>query len=256
MVSEVSGIHASPVSVGPSLPAGASTGIQSSGAVGQAQAPLTGPSADSMRLSALARAAGRGIPLNEAASMVRYADKVMAEVGQILGQMRESLGAIVKMYPPYPIDNPQRVEYLNKYTQLRHQIDALTIPPDNQRLGKLVADPARLPEAGDLHIPLMDGNKDTVVITARPVHTGEGGLNLPELPGNGSDEAVVAAAKRIDEAQYYVSGQRAKMAEELARYTGRINEDLANDQSLTGRRLLAGTPGYTVVPGTGRLDTI
>jgi hypothetical protein len=256
MVNEVGGIHARPVNVGPAITATASAGAPSSNAVGQSKEPLGGPSAESMQLSALARAAGRGISLNDAASMVRYADKAMAGVEQLLGEMREPLGAIVKMYPPYPIDNPQRIEYLNKYTQLRHQIDALTIPPDNQRLGKLIADPARLPGAGDMEIPLLGDSKDAVVIPAKPMYPGEGGLELPELPGESSDEEVAVAAQRVDDAQYYVSGQRAKMAEELAQYIGRINEDLANDQSMTGRQLLADAQGYTVLPNTGRLDAL
>lgn len=257
MVSEVGGIHARPVAFDRLTQTGPSAGAQTPHGVGQSRDAISGQTIESpQQISALAKMAGRSIAQNEAASMVRYADKAMAGADRLLGQMKESLGAIVKMYPPYPIDNPQRIEYLNKYTQLRHQIDALTLPPDNQRLGKLVADPAQLPGAGDMEIPLLGDNKDAAVISAKPMYAGEGGLDLPELPGDSSDEEVAAAAQRVDAAQYYVSGQRAKMAEELDQYIGRINEDLANDQSMTGRQLLADAQGYAVVPDTGRLDAL
>jgi len=67
--------------------------------------------------------------LNKAASVVREMGSAVAEASQLLGKVENKLDEIVKMFPPYPIDNPMRVTLLNKVDGLRKQIDQLTYPP-------------------------------------------------------------------------------------------------------------------------------
>jgi len=76
-----------------------------------------------------ARLLERQDTLNKAASTVRAVGGTVEQAGQLLGKVEEKLGQIVKMYPPYPIDNPVRIQLLNKIDGLRQQIEQLTYPP-------------------------------------------------------------------------------------------------------------------------------
>jgi len=67
--------------------------------------------------------------INSAASVVRKVSDTVEKVNKILDNMESNLGEIVKMYPPYPVDSPQRITLLNKIDGLRKQIDNLTFPP-------------------------------------------------------------------------------------------------------------------------------
>jgi hypothetical protein len=67
--------------------------------------------------------------LNSAASVVREVGNTAEKAGQLLNRMESELGAVVKMYPPYPVDSPERVQMLNNFGGLRKQIEALTFPP-------------------------------------------------------------------------------------------------------------------------------
>ncbi|MDP2831864.1 MAG: hypothetical protein Q8Q28_00920 [Pseudomonadota bacterium] len=66
---------------------------------------------------------------NKAASVVREVGDTVEKAGQLLDKIENNLGEIVKMYPPYPIDSPQRISLLNNIDGLRKQIDDLTYPP-------------------------------------------------------------------------------------------------------------------------------
>ena len=88
---------------------------------------------------AFAQIRGQQEVLNKAASLVREVVVTAEKAEQLLSAMEEDLGAVVKMYPPYPIDNPERISLLNSFGGLRRQIDALTFPPPESldALGKL-----------------------------------------------------------------------------------------------------------------------
>ena len=78
---------------------------------------------------AFAQIRGQQEVVNQAASLVREVVATAEKAEQLLNAMEEELGAVVKMYPPYPIDNPDRISLLNSFGGLRRQIDALTFPP-------------------------------------------------------------------------------------------------------------------------------
>lgn len=58
--------------------------------------------------------------------------------------MQEDLSIVVKMFPPYPLDNPERISFLNSFAGLRRQVEALTFPPPEEVevLGRLSGGPA------------------------------------------------------------------------------------------------------------------
>ncbi len=69
--------------------------------------------------------------LNGVASVVREVENTAEKAGQLLSEMEENLGAVVKMYPPYPVDSPDRIQLLNNFGGLRKQVEALTFPPED-----------------------------------------------------------------------------------------------------------------------------
>jgi hypothetical protein len=69
--------------------------------------------------------------LQKSASMIREIDQVASKSEELLDKIDDKLGEIVKMYPPYPIDSPQRVSLLNEIGGLRKQVDALSFPPSD-----------------------------------------------------------------------------------------------------------------------------
>lgn len=78
--------------------------------------------------------------LSSAASVVREVSSTADKAGQLLDKMESDLGAVVKMYPPYPVDSPERVQLLNNFGGLRKQIEALTFPPEDalKAVGRLL----------------------------------------------------------------------------------------------------------------------
>jgi hypothetical protein len=70
--------------------------------------------------------------LNKTASVVRDVSNTVEQANQLLDQIENNLGQIVKMYPPYPVDSPLRISLLNNISGLRKQIDELTFPPPEQ----------------------------------------------------------------------------------------------------------------------------
>jgi len=63
--------------------------------------------------------------------VVREVSDTVEQSDKLLGKIEKNLGEIVKMYPPYPIDSPQRISLLNDISGLRKQIEALTFPPSD-----------------------------------------------------------------------------------------------------------------------------
>lgn len=130
MVTEISGAGLSHSVVAQSSTVTASRVTEMSRA---AQAASALPVARDKQASSAAQVAGafallrtRQEALNQAAATVREVGKTVEEAGQLLGKMEEDLTAVVKMYPPYPLDNPERIDLLNSFGGLRRQIDALT----------------------------------------------------------------------------------------------------------------------------------
>jgi hypothetical protein len=69
---------------------------------------------------------GRQELLNQSAVALRDLSAAVEKSGQILGEMDKDLMVIVKMFPPYPVDNPERISLLNSFGGLRKQIEGLT----------------------------------------------------------------------------------------------------------------------------------
>lgn len=67
--------------------------------------------------------------LNSASATLRELGGTLKDAGKLLGEMEQDLSKVVKIYPPYPKDNPERISMLNNISGLKRQIDELTFPP-------------------------------------------------------------------------------------------------------------------------------
>lgn len=202
-----------------------------------AEAPGVG---DVANLSGAAKQAERQSQYQQVGAILRYTNQSLGEAQKLLGDTRDALEGIAKkLYPPYPINSPERIALLNKVTSLRQQIDALTYPPTDQWQAKLVGDPARIPGAGDIQLPGSQGGAP-IVIKSVPAYSGPGGLNLPDLPPQASDAAVAEGLARVNDAHQYVKDARASLYQQTANIFDRIDEAQAADSSQNGRAQLAG----------------
>lgn len=94
------------------------------------------------------------------------ASDVKTAIGQRLSQMKEALTEIVKQYPPYSVEDRRRVAYLQLFSGLRKEIEALTAP-----LGRSVEQSAQ----AVAQVPSLD-------------------------PAKASDQEVVAAVHSVEQA--------------------------------------------------------
>lgn len=149
--------------------------------------------------------------INLMAATVRSADETMQKIDEQIEQMKNRLMQYVKYYPPFGQNNQERVKLLKRFSAFRKQIDQLTIPADNFGAMKIMADPSVNSEAGDWEIDLnTPGNR--LAIHSRQVHTGPAGLNIPELPGEATDQDIDDAMNNLESAQSTLRQRRSDLA--------------------------------------------
>lgn len=213
------------------------------GAVAQLASPPSSSASvgDVAHVSEAAKLANHQSQYGQVGAILHYTSQALGGIQTHLGEIRDTLESITKkLYPPYPIDSPERIALLNKVSSLRKQIDALTYPPQDKWQGQLIGDPAKLPGAGDIKLPELQGNTPTI-IKAVPAYTGPGGLDLPELPSQASDAAVAQGLARVEDAHRYVKDARTALYQETARFFGQVDEAQAINGSQYGRTQLANT---------------
>ncbi len=149
--------------------------------------------------------------LSEVAASIRKADVTMDTIGRILAKMKSQLETIVKNYPPFPKDSSERVRMLESFAALKKEIEKLTIPPDDEGAAKIMGKPATEPEAGDWEV-IIGGSGQKMVIHGQPVHTGQGGLDIPDLSVDASDEEVKKTVERINTAEKVLQVRRSGLA--------------------------------------------
>lgn len=145
---------------------------------------------------------------------LRAADRAVAEVGQRLREANQELAAIVKRYPPYPPDSPEREQHLAKYSALRQLIDQLSYPK---------------PESTEV----------------AQASSGPGGVSLPPLSSDSSDADIEGAHARLETVRQQIADTRDRF-ESLSREaiesgaTGRAESEATSiGLSLAARRFFA-----------------
>lgn len=133
--------------------------------------------------------------LNGLASAVRRDDRQLAAAGSLLGRMREQLYNVVKMFPPYPPGDADRIRFLRSFSGLRQQIDNLTIPPADARQVDL---PGTTGEAGQAAATFAPAPQPT--------------FDLPKLSETANDEEIRAAMAALDQALAELSSRQDRLA--------------------------------------------
>lgn len=169
--------------------------------------------------------------LSEAASVVREVSATADKADQLLIKMEEDLGAVVKIYPPYPVDNPERISLLNSFGGLRKQIDALTFPP---------------PETLDALGRVLDAQKDAdaknavgseqasaVALIKEPM------WKIPELdPLVAADEAVSDAFDQVKSMRSILEDIQTRMWEDVISFVRQAESaEVQNEGSKTREQL-------------------
>lgn len=168
--------------------------------------------------------------LIQTAGALREFGKTLNQAEGLLGRMEEKLSAIVKMYPPYPVDNPERISLLNNFSGLRHQIDALTFPPPDQ------LDALKHVLAGE-----QDGEG---IDNVNPLPLLDKSLwEIPVLDAErADDERVEQALEQVRSARSTLEAARNGMWEDVVRFTSEADNPVAITQAYETRELLADIP--------------
>ncbi len=155
----------------------------------------------------------------EAAVQLRQFQTSLQRADELLAAIKEQLGHIVKQYPPFNHDDPQRIAYLNAISGLRKQLDALTFPPERQLQDQLSA-------AGE-------GHGTVPAIPANPL---QGDLAIPDLdPRLASDAEVKTALDAATKVLDKVQEVQDLMWQDVVRFVGGTNLGPDGDSSAQTR---------------------
>lgn len=143
----------------------------------------------------------------EAAVQLRQAQSGLQQADELLNEIKNRLVEIVKQYPPFAQDSPQRIAYLNAITGLRKQLDALAFPPERHD--------------GNANASGVDWQK---TLPPQAVLPAQGDLAIPELdPGTASDGEVGKALDAVTKAQDKVHEMKGEMWQGVVQYLGETN---------------------------------
>ncbi len=117
---------------------------------------------------------------NREALRIRTEERNAARVDQLVAEMKDTLYHVIKNYPPYPLDNPERAKFLMSFNGLKREIEQMTIPPETTEL------------------PLVGG---TATGISRP--------DLPSLGVQATNSEIQFAIQRIDQASETTTTQAA-----------------------------------------------
>lgn len=149
----------------------------------------------------------------ELAAQVRQFQNGTQQADELLARIKEQLVRIVKQYPPFAHDDPQRLAYLNAITGLRKQLDALTFPPERQ-LRETFSNQAEVRMA----VPS---------VPAIPIRND---LAMPDLdPINATDADIETALAAIEKAQNTLQDMRGSMWQDVVRFIGEANLGRSGD---------------------------
>lgn len=152
--------------------------------------------------------------LSEMAGSISKANTAMNTIGGILAKMKGQLEEVVKNYPPFPRGSIDRERMLKSFAGLRKEIDRLTIPPDDEGATNIMADPEKIPGAGDQQVT-TDGTGQKLTVRSQPVHTGPDGLDIPELPVTATNEEIKITIEKVNVAENVLQSKKSALSEKL-----------------------------------------
>ena len=164
---------------------------------------------------AAAKQAKQGEALAVVALGVRQASAVAEKADALLEKIQESLTKIVKQYPPYAGDDPERLRYLNAVSGLRKQLDALRFPPqrDESSTPPLVTYPSK----GDLAVPELE-------------------------PERAADEEVASVLEQVEQVREKLAARRAQMWQDVVAFVREPGEGQAEQDMQALQSYVASNP--------------
>lgn len=171
--------------------------------------------------------------LNQAASVVRAVGDTVEKADELLSGMEVELGAVVKMYPPYPVDNPERISMLNSFSGLRRQIDALTFPPPEEleAVGRLLGS---LDES-ESDDPTKAGGLSMAALVKEPM------WDIPTLdPQTASDAEVGQALEQVKAMKSVLEELESGMWKDVVSFVKQAETSVAESDAAAVRDQLAG----------------
>lgn len=131
--------------------------------------------------------------LNSVATSLRQTNEGLKATSSIVDDMKTSLDNIIKNYPPYSLQNKERIDQLMSYSSLKKQIMSLMVP---------APPPPAYENIKHLWEDLFSGPNNT--------------LQTPTLPSDAPDSHVNAAAKQLEA----ISGQIGLVQESMVNVFG------------------------------------
>ncbi len=144
-----------------------------------------------------------------AAKSIRIADRAMEKIDTYIDRMKDELKIHAKNYPPFLAGSKERIEMSNIFNGFRKLIDQLTIPPEDEAAGKILAPSSFKPEDRDI---VIEHNGFSKTIQSRQVHTGPDGLDIPGLSGHATDDDIHLMIEKLDFAKDTLIKRRAGLS--------------------------------------------
>jgi hypothetical protein len=174
--------------------------------------------------------------LSDAALQIRSVHASLNAADQLIAQIKDNLTNIVKQYPPFSQDSPQRITYLNSITGLRKQLEALTFPPQRET-NEIPAQSGQFMEWQNFSPPM-------------PVTPKQGELAIPELAPFASDEEVARAMEQVARAHEQVVQMKQTMWEDVMQFVGSLDSGSAASQAGQVQSFVASAPNQAIAGNT------
>jgi uncharacterized phage infection (PIP) family protein YhgE len=160
------------------------------------------PSQDRIQLNKLEATNSKA---QQIAQQIRQMNESMETIDSHLSEMRAKLEHLVKIYPPYPPDSTERIDALRQFSALRKMIDQITRSVGADGTANVLSAAGDLASGSDLATS-MGENK--LFLDHRPLQPGQGGLEIPDISANASDDQVSGALDRTIAAQAALQARR------------------------------------------------
>lgn len=148
---------------------------------------------------------------NAVVKSIRIADQAMGEIEANVEQMESEVEMFLKQYPPYPPGSEDRINYLNRFAMLRKQIDQLTFPPDEGAQAIIGRSSSGQASSWEIEI---GGKSIGKSIRQQSMHSGQGGLGLPEISLQATDEQVMGLKKALSGARQQIKQSRSEFEQD------------------------------------------
>ena len=141
--------------------------------------------------------------LYKIATNIRDADKIMSDVGRLIGEKRVEIHEYEKQYPPFQNQSSERIRFLNSIASLKRQVDALTLIPYNKELASIVGDTASREDQ------TFFDDKAPYPVRSHEVHSGPNGLNIASIKSISTDTEVRQFGRDLDNALHKLERRKA-----------------------------------------------